>query len=324
MTLCVPLLTAEKDKLDNDGEPLYYSNFDLETIVTPVKVQTLIDHLWEVNYKLEEIELLENGFTNGFNIGYEGPQERQSFSENIPLTMGSNVELWNKLMKEVKLKHVASSYDTIPFSNFIQSPIGLVPKAGSEQTRLIFHLSYDFKDKNNPKNSLGSVNHYTPKEKCSVKYRDLEFAVRTYLQLYEEMNDNKGDTDSIHRTYSDSHKDLSSKWNTKFSNHLWKGETIVAAKSDLKSAFRILGLSKESWKWLVMKAQDPSMGEWKYFVDKCLPFGSSISCAHFQWFSDTLCFLIKYRLQVKKRVTNYLDNFLFIARTLAYCNFIVN
>ena len=227
-------------------------------------------------------------------------------------------------MKEVKLKCVAGPFEKIPFTNFIQSPIGLVPKAGSEQTRLIIHLSYDFKDKNNPKDSLGSVNHYTPKEKCSVKYRDLDFVVCTYLQLYEKMDGNISDTNSNHRTSSDSHKDLSSKWKTRFSNHMWKGKTIVAAKSDLKSAFRILGLSKESWKWLVMKAQDPSTGEWKYFIDKCLPFGSSISCAHFQWFSDVLCFLIKYRLRVKKRVTNYLDDFLFITRMLVYYNFMVN
>ena len=59
-------------------------------------------------------------------------------------------------------------------------------------------------------------------------------------------------------------------------------------KPDLKSAFRILGLNPESFKWLVLKACHPITGELSYFIDKCLPFGSSISCVHFQRFSNAL------------------------------------
>ena len=47
-------------------------------------------------------------------------------------------------MKEVRLKRVAGPFKEIPFESFIQSAIGLVPKAGSDKTRLIFHLSYKF------------------------------------------------------------------------------------------------------------------------------------------------------------------------------------
>ena len=71
--------------------------------------------------------------------------------------MGNRVDMWNKLMKEVKLKRVAGPVDTVPFDNYIQSPIGLVPKAGSDQTRLIFHLSYYCK-----RDGLRSVNAFTP------------------------------------------------------------------------------------------------------------------------------------------------------------------
>ena len=118
---------------------------------------------------------------------------------------------------------------------------------------------------------------------------------------------------------------LKNEWRKCFCHHQRKEKpTIFAGKSDLKSVFRILGLSVSSWKWLVMKAQNPVTGEWVYFVDKCLPFGSSISCAHFQWFSDALCHLIEYRLKVNKRVTNYLDDFLFIARTIRMCNYMID
>ena len=50
------------------------------------------------------------------------------------------------------------------------------PSAGTKagnQTRLIYHLSYDFKD-----SGLGSLNAYTPEELCKVKYNDRDHAVR--------------------------------------------------------------------------------------------------------------------------------------------------
>ena len=72
-----------------------------------------------------------------------------------------------------------------------------------------------------------------------------------------------------------------------------------------------------------MKAQDPISGDWFYFVDKCLSFGSSISCAHFQRFSDSLCHLIEFKPKVQRTVTNYLDDFLFIACTLIRCNYMI-
>ena len=160
-----------------------------------MNVDLLVKLLEESEYDAGEIEFLREGFTNGFDIGYEGPQERKSTSENIPLTVGTHVELWNKLTKEVKLGWVAGPYKEILFENFIQSPIGLVPKAGGDQTRLIFHLSYDFK-----RDNLKSVNHYTPKEKCSVRYRDLDFAVKTYLDLWQQICSSDSETDSSSET----------------------------------------------------------------------------------------------------------------------------
>ena len=72
-----------------------------------------------------------------------------------------------------------------------------------------------------------------------------------------------------------------------------------------------------------MKAQDPQSGEWKFFVDKCLPFGASISCAIFQTFSDALKFLIEKRTSIPDSVTNYLDDFLFLALTIWKCNTLI-
>ena len=87
------------------------------------------------------------------------------------------MDMWQKIMKEVKLGHYAGPYQEIPYQFYVQSPAGLVPKAGNK-TRLIFHLSFDFED-------FKSVNYYIPKELCSVKYRDLDHAVHNCLTILQ-------------------------------------------------------------------------------------------------------------------------------------------
>ena len=84
-------------------------------------------------------------------------------------------QLWNKLIKEVRAKRVAGPFNEIPFDNYIQSPIGMVLKSEpeSKQTRLIFHLSYDFGEKTSDK----SLNLHTREEICLVKYNNLNKAV---------------------------------------------------------------------------------------------------------------------------------------------------
>ena len=88
------------------------------------------------------------------------------------------------------------------------------------------------------------------------------------------------------------------------------------------AAFRILCLKRKNFCWLVMKAKDPKTGQTYYFVDKCLPFGASISCALFQAFSDALQHITQYRINRNslRTISNYLDDFLFVALTVMHCN----
>ena len=79
-------------------------------------------------------------------------------------------------MKEVGLGRVAGPYVKVPFKNFMQSPVGLVPKDGGKDTRLIFHLSFDFPD-------YGSLNSHTSKELCTVHYHDLDEAINMCLRV---------------------------------------------------------------------------------------------------------------------------------------------
>ena len=99
--------------------------------------------------------------------------------------------------------------------------------------------------------------------------------------------------------------------------------TIFYAKSDLRSAFRILPILPKQRHLLLLKARDPESGVMKFFIEKNLPFGASISCKRFQDFSDCLHHVVEYVTSRRYAVTNYLDDFLFISTDEAACNALV-
>ena len=257
-------------------------NTDLRNIVTPLKVDILEKLLIESNYNQRETQFLVRGFKRGFDIEYAGPSKHSDTARNLPLSIGSEEELWEKMIKEVKVNRFAGPFEEIPFDEYIQSPAGLVPKAGG-RTRLIFHLSHNFKQ-----SGLASVNAFTPKDKCTVKYKDIDYAVNTCFRCTIKEN-----------------------------------ETLYFGKTDVTSAFRLVPLARKCWKYLILKAKDPESGQWRFFVDKCLPFGSSISCLHFQRLSDALRHIVEYKMRTPMAVTNYLDDFSFVATTVRKCNYLI-
>ena len=188
-------------------------------------------------------------------------------------------------MKEVRAGPMAGPYEKIPYGYYVQSPLGLVPKANG-QTRMIFHLSFDFDEEVNR-----SINFYTPYEICSVKYKDLDHAVRNCIQLITSRNG----TVQIH-----------------------------FAKSNLKNAFRLAPVSPLQHFLLLSKAVNPLNGRTMYFVKKCLPFGASISCSLFQKFSDSLQFLVENIAGRKLVIRNYLDDYLFLYDSEHVCNGLVS
>ena len=92
----------------------------------------------------------------------------------------------------------------------------------------------------------------------------------------------------------------------------------------MKSAFRNLGMRIQDFCWLIMKARSPIDNEWYYFVDKCLPFGSSISCADFQRFSNSIAFVLRWYNKSNKKPLNYLDDFLFAALRKLICDQLIS
>ena len=304
-------------------------NFDIEGIVTPIKLDCYRRLLEKSNFNKEKSGYLLDGFKNGFDIGYRGPQNCRDSTRNIPIRdgVGSETIMWEKLMKEVELGRHAGPFNFIPYTEYIQSPIGLIPKAGNK-TRLIFHLSYDF----GPELHHKSVNFFMPDEFCSVKYKDLDYVVRSILHLLTDGNsdcpelvDSECESDledfcelkEVHRQQfegQDFDKSLNA-WqhDKRGASQNCLSKPVYMAKSNLMSAFRILPVLPHQRKYLIMKAKNPKTGKYMFSVEKNLPFGASVSCARFQLFSDSLRHITEFLLDRQFSVTNYLDDYMFIS-----------
>ena len=254
---------------------LYYENFDLESLATPIKVDRLQQLLEATKYPQKETKFIVDGFTNGFSIRYEGNMEAKLMAPNLPLSNeGDYIMLWNKIMKEVKAGRFAGPFKQIPFEDhYIQSPVGLIPKDDGKDMQLIFHLSYS---KN--KDTLVSAN--TPADLWTVKYPDFIDAIQMCLKV---------------------------------------GKNCKISRSDMKLAFRHLCIRVKDFWLLLMKAKSPLDNKIYWFVDKALPFGSSILCSHFQRFSNCIAHIVK-SCTWNDNLINYLDDYLFCQIIKALCD----
>ena len=90
------------------------------------------------------------------------------------------------------------------------------------------------------------------------------------------------------------------------------GHGAWMAKSDIKSAFRLLPVSPTDYELLGFRFN----GE--YYYDKCLPMGCSISCSLFETFSTFLEFKVR-QLTQSEFITHYLDDFMFVGSSAPGC-----
>ena len=254
-----------------DVPVLQFENFDLQSIVTPVKAEILKDLLQQSGYDQLKTNFLYDGFLHGFSLQYNGPKKVKRLAPNLKLRVGSQLELWNKIMCKIKALRYAGPFDKVPFNYFIQSPVGLVPKDRGTKTRLIFHLSF-------PKRG-DSVNSGIDHQDCTVRYPEFSEAIDLCIRT---------------------------------------GKSRHITKSDMSMAFRHVPLARTTWFLLVLKAKHPVTGVTYFFLDKCLPFGSSISCRIFQEFSNAVAHLVTAR--TRELLVNYLDDYLFAALVKAMCD----
>ena len=85
------------------------------------------------------------------------------------------------------------------------------------------------------------------------------------------------------------------------------GRGCLMAKTDVKSAFRLLPIRISEFDQLGFKFED------KYYFDKSMPFGCSISCATWEKVATFLEFVIKQKSLVGN-VKHYVDDFLFAGK----------
>ena len=95
---------------------MYEENFDLKSVVTPVKPNQLQLILDESGYDPVLTKFVVNSFQYGFSLGYECTKKVQITADNLCFKpgVGDEIELWNQVMKEVKLKHYAGPFKEIP------------------------------------------------------------------------------------------------------------------------------------------------------------------------------------------------------------------
>lgn len=90
------------------------------------------------------------------------------------------------------------------------------------------------------------------------------------------------------------------------------GPNCYLAKSDIKSAYRLVPVSPSDYSKLGFKF------EGSYYYDKCLAQGCASSCRTFEMFSSALEWILKEKLSVKYCV-HVLDDFLFLGKTYDEC-----
>ena len=91
------------------------------------------------------------------------------------------------------------------------------------------------------------------------------------------------------------------------------GASCFMAKTDVKSAFRIIPIHPSDFPLLGMKWDN------QYYFDRCLAMGLSSSCAIFEAFSTSLEWVSMNRLGASG-VLHILDDFLFIASSQTKCS----
>ena len=96
-------------------------------------------------------------------------------------------------------------------------------------------------------------------------------------------------------------------------NHIKVGGTSpYLAKTDIKSAFRILPINPVDYDLLGTKWKN------KYYYDHCMPMGCSSSCKTFETFSSAFEWIARTKFKIP-HVLHLLDNFLFIPPSERLC-----
>ena len=159
-------------------------------IPTPVRVSVLAQYL--EGYDQESSDYLITGVSKGFSLGTVGVVT-PSVSPNHSSVSPTSVKfIQTKLDKEISLGRIKGPYNEPPLSDFISSPLGVVPKKEPNSFRLIHNLSFG--------GLHGSVNSFIPFENSTVSLETFDHVVSLVLRCGKNSLISKGDLEDAYRT----------------------------------------------------------------------------------------------------------------------------
>lgn len=174
---------------------------------TPVIPKTLDCYLDGYDENIRQ-QLLQ-GFTEGFRLGYEGPN-KNLVSKNLKSANDNPEIISQKMDSEMQANRIAGPFDSPPFPTFRTNPLGLVPKNSGSGFRMIHHLSYPIDD---------SVNDFIPRDQCSVQYTSIQEAIQCISEMEGRVFLAKSDIANAFRIipiHPDDYPLLGIKWNGKY------------------------------------------------------------------------------------------------------------
>ena len=125
------------------------------------------------DYDVVKTNELVEGFSSGFLIHYNGPNQEVAAQSHISVAKKISV-VHAKLEKVLKMNRIAGPFEEPPLDNLRISPLGCVPK--KEQNSIIHDLSY-------PKGN--SINAFIPQEFTKVKYENLDNVISLVQKISE-------------------------------------------------------------------------------------------------------------------------------------------
>ena len=235
--------------------------------------------LIQSGYDREKTKFVVDGFKERFELNYQGSRTVKRTAPNLKIQPGVGSKV--KLWNKV-MKEVKVGQYTGPFKI---PPFDFFIQSPiglvpkDNGTKTRLIFHLSYPRRNAMGGPCVSVNAGIPKDSCTVKYPTFDEAVQLCLS---------------------------------------EGKTCKMAKSDMSMAFRHTPIKRKDWMLLFLKATHPVTQITYFFCDKCLPFGSSTSCAIFQQISDAIAHLVFVR--TLKRNINYLDNYFFVMRLQVNCD----
>lgn len=133
-----------------------------QNLPTPIKVKNLLEVLQ--GYDEEKLRVLQEGFSYGFHLGCTDlPSSKVSRNHKSAVEHPSVIQ--DFIAQGRELGRIAGPFPSPPFTQFVSSPLGVVPESEPGKFRVIHDLSF-------PKSN--SVNSMIPEENSKVTYDSID------------------------------------------------------------------------------------------------------------------------------------------------------